>query len=866
MRSSQYFRYMVRESRGSRGRLGFFIACLAVGVAAVVAVAGLSEGLQTAVGREARQLMAADLAIEGRRPLPAEIESMLDERSGGERTLLKEMATVVATEPPAPSATPNGAPESVPGASQLAELKAVEGTYPFYGRLVLEPQRPLSELLSKDRTVVAADLLSRLDLAAGDRLRIGSAWFEIAGVVLSEPDRIGMALTMGPRVFVSGEGLARADLERFGSRIDYRTLIKLPGELPRDALKTLAEEIRAWPEIENRYRVQTYAEAQPAVRRALSRVDRFLGLVALLSLLLGGVGVAQTTRAWLLGRMDSMAVLRAIGFRPNEVLLLYLGQTLALGLAGSLLGVAGGIAVLALAPVVTADLLPEGLAIGLWQPLAFLRGIGLGLGTAVLFSFAPLATVRRIPPLRVLRQDVEPLRPTRWVRALTIAILVAGVATTASIQAASLRYGLAFTAGVSLAAGSLALASLGAIRTISRMPRKVLRSGPVWVRHGLAALLRPGAGTVGAVVALGIGVLLLLGIALVQGGLSGQLSTALPAGSPSAFLIDIQSSQWSGVQGILDEAGVESLNSAPVVTARIESIGDEDVEELVEGTESRGRRWALTREQRVTYLEALAPDNRLLESMSDSQSPEDPWTDPDRFELSVEEDYARDLELEVGSVLVLDVQNVPIEFTVSSIRSVDWGTFDLNFFFVAEPAALVEAPQYRVATVRLPQGGEQIVQDRLAAAYQNVTMFRIRDVLEKVKKVLDRLALGVQFLGGFTVLAGLVILAGAVSANSIRRAREIALLKTLGMVRREIALMFTLEFALLGLLAGAVGAVGGVVLSRTVLVRGMEIAWEFEPVPVALAVAASMVLAAAAAVLAGSRALAARPLEVLRGD
>jgi hypothetical protein len=353
-------------------------------------------------------------------------------------------------------------------------------------------------------------------------------------------------------------------------------------------------------------------------------------------------------------------------------------------------------------------------------------------------------------------------------------------------------------------------------------------------------------------------VLLLLGITLVQSGLSRQLSTALPAGSPSAFLIDIQRPQWQRVQEILSEAGAESINSAPVVTARLESIDGQGIDDLVESSESRGRRWALTREQRVTYLDELAPDNKILDRASLRQDSVELWTDPRRWELSVEEDYAQDLGLEVGTELVLDVQGLPIEFTVTSIRSVDWGTFDLNFFLVAEPAALEDAPQYRVATVRLPPGGEQLVQDRLAATHQNVTMLRIRDVLAKVKKVLDRLAFGVQFLGGFTVLAGLVILAGAVSANSVRRGREIALLKTLGMVRREIALMFTLEFALLGLLAGSVGAVGGVVLSHTVLTRGMEIGWSFRPFPIAFAVGASVLLAAATAVLAGSRALSAR--------
>jgi putative ABC transport system permease protein len=553
-----------------------------------------------------------------------------------------------------------------------------------------------------------------------------------------------------------------------------------------------------------------------------------------------------------------MAILRSLGFRPREVFLLYFGQTFLLGLAGSALGVVGGAVALALVPGLLTDLLPQGLGVSLWQPAAFLRGLGLGLGTALLFSFGPLAAVRRVRPLRVLRQDIEPIQPSRWARILTAVVLTGGIASTAIIQASSIRHGLEFTAGVGLAAGVLSLISLAAIRLLRVLPQRVFPGAPVWVRHGVAALARPGAGTVGAVVALGLGVLLLLGIWLVENGLTAQLSTRLPANSPSAFLIDIQSDQWLEVQNILRSGGAESINSAPVVTARLARIEGKEVDELAEAADSRARRWALTREQRITYLSELAPDNEVIAGGL--------WSDPDRFELSVEREYAGDLGLAVGSDLVLDVQGVPLEFTVTSLRSVDWGTFDLNFFLVAEPGSLDQAPQYRVATVKLPLAGEQAVQDRLAAVFPNVTLLRIRDVLDKVRNVLDRLALGVRFLGGFTVLAGLVILSGAVSASSIRRSREIALLKTLGMIRREVALMFTVEFAVLGLLAGAAGAIGGVFLSRAVLTRGMEISWVFEPLPVAVAIVASIVLAAVAAVLAGGRALSSRPLEVLRGE
>jgi len=373
----------------------------------------LSEGLETSVGREARQLMAADLAIESRRPLPQELDERLRRELGGDRATIKEMATVVRVDRAASAG--RGGLESAQPSSQLVELKAIGRGYPFYGTVEIEPARPLEELLEADTTIVAPDLLERLGLAPGDHIRIGVADFVIAGVVRSEPDRVGMALTAGPRVIVSLDGLDRADLERFGSRISYRTLVRLPAETDRATLTDLAESIREWDEVGPEQRISTYTEAQPAVGQALGRVDRFLGLVALLSLLLGGVGVAQTTRAWLESRTDAMAILRSLGFRPNEVFRLYWLQAFALGLVGSVLGVAVGTGILALVPRWIADLLPQGLGVSPWQPLAALRGLGLGVGTALLFSFAPLAAVRRIPPLRVLRKDIEPIRATKWV-------------------------------------------------------------------------------------------------------------------------------------------------------------------------------------------------------------------------------------------------------------------------------------------------------------------------------------------------------------------------------------------------------------------------------------------------------------------
>lgn len=846
-----FFDTLVRESRGARGRLAFFVACLSVGVAAVVAVAGMSASLDEGVRAEARELLAADLAIDGRRPVPA-LDLAGAGLAGARRTDLKEMVTVVLAK-----------------TSQVVELRVVNGEYPFYGDLELQPRRRLSELLGPESVVVGSELLSNLGLRQGGSLRIGGVPFRIAGVVLSEPDRVSVSFTIGPRVFMSTEGLARTRLEGKGSRVGHRTLIKLPPGFSAERLPQAKARLERALGTSGFYDVETYKEAQPALRRSIDRVDRFLGLVALLSLFVGGIGVAQSVRAWLASRLDAIAVLKCLGMRPREIFLLYLGQTALLGLAGSLVGIALGSAVQLALPSLFPDLIPAEL-VRPWQPTALLRGMALGLGVAVLFSLPSLSAVLRVPPARVLRRDAEPLPSHRWAAAATLIVLGTGIWAMATAQSRSLDLGSRFTAGVILVTAVLAGAALLISWMVRRLPRESL-PGRIWMRHGLAALARPGAGTVSAIVALGLGVLVVLGMSLVERRLSNQLATAIPPDAPSAFLIDIQPDQWPGIHKILQDQGATRVDSVPVIMARVAAIDGKPVEQLAaeaearrelekqDGQEREGpRRWALTREQRLTYLKELPADNEIIEGKL--------WSDPARAEVSVEQEFADDLDLKLGSVVRFDVQGVPLELTVTSVRTVDWQTFGINFFLVVEPGVLENAPQLRLAATRLPRGTEQGVQDALAAAYPNVTLIRVREVLEKIAGVLERIGVGIRFLGGFTVLAGIAILGGAVSAGSARRGREVALLKTLGMTRPGVAGAFAVEYALIGLVSGLIGAAGAAVLAYMVVTRGFELEWAFQPWPVAVALAGTVILAVAAGLAASARALERRPIEVLRTE
>jgi putative ABC transport system permease protein len=849
VKAGLFFRQLSRESRGSRGRLLFFAACLGTGVAAVVAVAGLSGALEETIRSQARPLLGADLAVESRQPFPASVTEALA-AVPGVRTRTEELVTVV-YEPGSSAASRGEAPRSL-----LVELKAVEPPYPLVGELRLDPGRPLGDLLAPDAIVVHPDLLRRLGVAVGGDVSLGGIRFRVAGTVVSEADRLAGSFRLGPRVFVSREGLARTTLAGFGSRVGRRVLVNFPEgtDAPeaRKRVEALKERLDGVPGV----RVESWLDGQPELRGAIRRTSRFLGLVALTSLLVGGVGVAQTVRAWISSRLDALAILRCLGVTSREAILLYAAQTVGLGLAGSLLGAAAGLGLVAAVGHAYSDLLPPG-GLDAWQPQALLRGLGLGLGVSLLFGVPALLAVRRVPPARVLRRDAEPIPPSLALRLLGGTLLLAGVGATAWVQSGLPRVALLFTAGLAASALVLALSARGLLWLVTHVPRERL---PFALRHGLAALVRPGAGTVSSILALGLGTLVVLHIALVQRDFSRQLAADLPANAPTAFLLDVQPDQWPGIAALLSAQGATRVDSVPLVTARLTAIDGTGTDELASRRqgEARRQRWALTREQRLTYLAALPPDNRIVAGAL--------WSDPRALEVSLEEEFAGRIGARVGSLLDFDVQGVPLRLKVTSLRSVDWRTFGINFFLVVEPGVLEKAPQLRLAAARLPKESEGRIQDLLAREFPNVLLIRTREVLERVASVAARLGEAVRVLGGFSVLAGLVILAGSVSAGSARRVREVALLKVLGVTRAGAAAALGVEYALVGLVAGLVGTLGATLLSGAVLKAAFEVSFRPDPALLAAAPFAVALLAAAAGLAVSVRALRVRPLEVLRGE
>ncbi len=860
------FRYSLREFRGSLDRVLVWVLCLAVGVGAVVSVAGLASSVDGAIRGEARKLLAADLALRSRTPIPERVLEAVDSVPGAARAEVRELAAMVGrTEA---SAAAEHRPSSL-----LVELKAISGGYPFHGELLARPPLPAgmrpAEALGDHSALVSPEALSRLGLEIGDELRLGRRTLRIAGALEAEPDRLPTGFAFGPRVMVSVAAQEAAGVFPFAGFGGYRVLVRLPGEPALEDLELQAEALRgeilrdamSRDEVDSgiadgaAVRVETYADAQPGIREDLERLSRYLGLVALLSLLVGGVGVAQGIRAWLTQRLDALAVLKCLGARPRDLLRTCLVQAVLLGLAAGVIGGAAGLLSMLLVPAILGGALPFE-AISIWQPWALVRGVALGIGVSTAFCAPALLVVLRAPPVRVFRRGAEPLPGSRLASALSLIAVAAGVAGSAALQAGSLWLALRFLGAVGAAVGALILAAL-MLRSLARFLAPRCRS--FWLRYGVAALVRPESGTLAASVALGMGLMVLLVMFVVQGHLHDELAAGLPEDAPSAFLLNVPQAGWDGLAELLEREGARRVQSAPVVLARFAAI---DGSPAAERTSDRNR-WALRRQLRLTYLDELPSDNEILEAAGPATLAA-PWVDPASLEVSVEQDFAETIGVGIGSTIALDVGNREAEVMVTSLRRVDWEGFGINFFLVVEPAAVAWAPHTRLAAVWMPSDREQAIQDALYRAHSGVAVVRIRDVLQKVVDLVDDLQVGVRVLGSFTVAAALLTLAGAVAAGSQLRGREAALLKTIGSTRFDVLRAFAAEYALIGLSAAAVAAVLGLSASWWLVVRELELAWSFRPLAVFGVLLAGSLLALGTGLLASSGALRRPPIDSLR--
>jgi putative ABC transport system permease protein len=837
------FQMARRELRSSWRRLLFFFLSIAVGVGCIVAVRSMMQNANAAIALEARALLTADVQVDTNRPWDKETLDKINriaEPIATARTETIDSATMIRPADP----QHDGA--------MMIELKGIEAPFPLYGEFKLQNGEPFSHaLLANHGAIVAPALLERLQLQVGDEVLIGNSKFQIRGVLDKEPGG-SSGFRLGPRVFIERAALEAAGLTGFGSRARRRLLFSTP----EDQMEALVKQLRAEFKNNNLINVRSYKNSQDNLTEQLARAEDYSSLTGLVILVLGGIGIFNVTRTFVEQKKKTIAVLKCIGGKGTKITLAYLLQIVALGMVGSLAGVAFGKGVLVVVGHFFADRLPPYMTYGL-RPGAALQGFAVGLLIALIFSALPLLRVRHIKPNVLLREDVAPVaRRFDWARWAAAFALVMGLLFVVSWQAGSMRTGLFFLGGLAVTAGALYAAATLLVWLVRRVGRP--RSFPL--KQAINSLHRPGNQTRVIIMVVGLGVFLVISIQSVQANLVNEFNAALQGDLPNMFLIDVQRDQAEGLAQFVEQQTGTPAQMVPTVRARIQAINGHEID--FENEEMKRERGRLGREYVVTYRPNLDTNETIAAGKFWDATPS---KEP---EVSIEENVWGMGGMGVGSPVVFDIQGRKITARVTSVRRVDLHNARTVFMFVFRPGALESAPQMWVAAVNGPETEPERsrFQRALLDKYPNLSVIDVADIVKAVTRIVNNITLAVTFVGAFVLLSGTLILSGSLAMTKFQRVYETAVLKTLGAKRKTILLILLAEYGLMGTVAGIVGSLAAVGLSYATSHYVFEIKWSLTPAINLIGILATIALVMVVGAVSTLDVLARKPLATLRAQ
>ncbi|HUB17188.1 MAG TPA: FtsX-like permease family protein, partial [Acidobacteriaceae bacterium] len=827
-----------RELRAGKAKFLFVLLSVAIGVAALTGVRGFSTSFARTLLLQARSIMAGDLSARMFRQATPEEAKQLDALASPKSGL--EVRRTVVTETVS-MAMVQGDPVPL-----LVTLKAVDPSeYPFYGTVVLSTGQSLRQALTDDTVVVDDNLLVRLRAKVGDSLKIGGRWFRIAAVIEKEPDRMTAGVGLGPRVMMTRRAMDATGLLQPGSRATERYLFALGDKLKVADVRAQIEKIL--PDAQ----VTDFRETSPALTQGVDRATGLLSLICLVAMVLGAIGVAMAMRAHLQQRIEILAIMKSIGARSSDILRIYLIQTLFLGVGGALIGVAMGLGVEYAFPTLLGKLLPLRPEIRL--PLnPVLAALGTGVLTTLLFCLPPLLDVRSVRPSLVLRRMVEPgdgggvrgWLKEHQLQLVSIVVILLGLGGIAAALADSALVGKWFAiclAGLLVFILGLSAGTLRALRAFLSRTRLHLHSA---LRHGLANLYRPGNQSAAVLAALGTGVMLILSVFLMQRSIVNALHEDVKPDTPNLFLIDMSTEELPGVRAELrKQAGViGALEAIPIISARLESIDGTPVDQL--NVKNYPKR--LLSNATLSWSEGAPEGIKVAEGKW--------WSGDGGSSLAVVDRAAKRLNLKIGSQMTFVAGEKEIPVKVAAIYRIDGEHAFARSEFILPKALLADQPTVWYGDIHVRPSAIPEIERALFATYPTVTVINIADILTTISDVVEQITIVIRFLAGFSILSGLIILASSVASTRFRRMREVVVLKTLGATRNRIATVFSVEFVVLGLLAGAVGTLFANVLSRILLHR-MDVVFQRDVRGSLIAVLGTAVLAVATGWIASFRIL-----------
>lgn len=769
-----------RDARHNFSRLFLFAASLITGIAAVVALDSLNRSLQDDIDNQARELLGADLVIEGDYPYDTRLREGIDTLGLQEASQVSTASMVLFLHSQQ---------------SRLIRMVAMGGEFPFYGTIETLPAEAYDLMRQGGYAMLDETLASQYSVSSGDSLKLGEKVFKVAGVVRRIAGGGGLMSTFTPSVYIAMEDLKETNLVQFGSRVDYRYLYKIESdERVGEIVDALSDDFRG-----EGYSFETVARRKEGLGRGFGSIYQFFSLLAFVALILGCIGVASSVHIYAREKRDEVAVLRCIGSSGWQAFNIYFIQIFSIGLLGSVIGAFLGVAIQQVLPLFISNLIPFEMTFAVsWKSLVM--GISIGAIVAVLFSMLPLVNVRFIPPLSVLRSDYTAKRVFSKTRLLAITLIAAFPTAFAAWQTRSLVIGALFFLGLVAALLVLLLVAMLLLWIVRRfLPN---RAPFIW-RHALSSLFRPNNQTQALMVSIGLGAFVISTLNIVEKSMLGQVEFTGRENQSNTVLFDIQPSQRDEVIKLIEENGLPVNQVVPIVTCRISELNGRSADELQGDTTDNVSNWAIRREYRVTYRDSLHHSEEMIDGEIHhlKNARDSVW-------VTISEGMLDNLDVKIGDSLVFDVQGVPIKAFISGVRKVDWPKDPPNFIFVFPSGLLEYAPQIFVVSTRVDdQEQANQFQRALVTDFPNVSLLDLRLILTTVNNLFDKLGLIVRFLALFSIVTGLIVLAGAVINSKFLRMRENILLRTIGARTRQITMITLIEHAWLGLFAAATGMV-----------------------------------------------------------
>lgn len=835
-------RTALRDSRRDRGRLFLFMSSIILGIAALVAITSFNDNLQRDIDKEAASLLGADLSLRSNQTIRDESKVIFDSLPGETASEVELLSMAYLPRR---------------GESQFVRIKGLSGGFPFYGTLTTIPEEASQQFRGTSKALVEQGMMLEKDLQIGDSIKLGEYTFEIGGELKSLFGGTGISGNFAPVIYVDQQYIDSTGLIQPGSVVNYFYYKKLPESFDVERWSETREDMLR----NDGVRLETVADRQENVSEAFDQLSSFLNLVALVSLLLGCIGVASSVFIYIKKKVASIAILRCLGMKGHQAFLVYLVQILILGILSVLIGAAIGSLIQTALPFLLSDFLPfeveMRVSIG-----AILEGVAIGTILTLLFAAIPLLSIRRITPLQVLRVNATSTQqvwkdPLLWGVSILIALFLFLFL---SKLTASWGDGFGFTIGLIVGFAVLFLFARIVMWFIKKFfPRKF----DFVLRQGLANLFRPNNQTQILLVSIGLGTAVLATLFIVRSLILANFASMDAGNQPNMFLYSIETDQLDTVSAMAEADGMEIIQRLPIVTMRLAGWQGRTRDEWLADTSRTTRSWPIHREGRVTYRDYLDENEEVTEGTftPSRKSPSD------SIFISLAEPYADALDLSVGDEVVYNVQGAMVKTYISSIREIDNANMRARFLILFPTGVLEGAPQFHVLVTKSPSAETMSAfRTKVVRKYPNISVIDLGMVLETVGEIVRKVSYIIQFMAIFSILTGLIVLISSLYLSKYQRIRESVLLRTIGASRNQILKINATEYALLGALSAATGIGLSMVASYLMATFQMDLDFFVEPLPLLITFLIVTGLTLLVGLLNTREVISKPPLEVLRKE